>query len=479
MHRIADRIAVGLFLAFLVIPVGTLSLLGYSSWAENPPHLADISAQKLVSPSKKYRAQIAREAVIGSPVAMAAITTRSQLDLAIGYVHTARVISGVRGWFFYVPEFECQPVSDAQQGVDTVETYRYLASIANVDLRYSVSPDKPVIYPEKLGDLRDTLAACKLEFAKSWRILAARSGAGIIDPLPDLVAASQKGLTYFTTDTHWNHWGAITAVRQLTRIYAGADPGVWEVKYGQHFDMPSGLMRMLRVEASEPGDHYYSYVTERIQPLVGTGIDAVVIGDSFYSVATPYLTGLFGKRPIIGKIPEGTFATKPRRILINSVERAFFDRLKDRSATAWLTPLHAAILRWNAEKTASCVFHDVDVSTLPIFNMTPSGRDFAASGDAAILVKLPAAPEPCFRFSMENDGPSQIFLPSPDNTYREGLSVIGGSSMALALGDDYSGKTIRIDPIPGRENIRGLKIEIGSRSLQSTKLETDDLPILK
>ena len=85
-------------------------------------------------------------------------------------------VSGVDGWLFYKPQFnsgKCLSGEYLGRVLDGVTAMRTVAKAVGIDLRFSVSPDKSVVHPEKLGFSRNLVTT-----GTSKRVIAIIESAG-------------------------------------------------------------------------------------------------------------------------------------------------------------------------------------------------------------------------------------------------------------------------------------------------------------
>src|SRR5262245_49872102 len=101
-----DVISMVAFVSFMLGPLVSLALYGYSDQAESPPKWKDIDIRELIGPNDAYRTTLARKALSDTPLGMLAVTTKSTIDYdLLGFAETDQVISGKNRWLFYKPSF--------------------------------------------------------------------------------------------------------------------------------------------------------------------------------------------------------------------------------------------------------------------------------------------------------------------------------------------------------------------------------------
>ena len=148
------------------------------------------------------------------------ITARSRLMSFLGESGSKQVIAGKDGFLFFTESLErsLEPLSeeelnelkDGLRDLDTLltaEEKRFLVLIA---------PDKRTVYPDMLPE-RWRVPGDEWE-----RVQSAVRSAGVetVDVLPVLLREKEKGLVYFSGDTHWNARGARAAYRLLAEKLA-------------------------------------------------------------------------------------------------------------------------------------------------------------------------------------------------------------------------------------------------------------------
>lgn len=289
--KLANLATIGAFAAFLVAPVGSLALMGLDPTAERAVTLTELTVAKLLAPNdEEYRNDVAGRLVSNSSVGMDAIRVKNALDFEVfGFVNTSQVISGADGWLFYKPGFQsgaCMSAHDAGVMLAHVEALRLMAKGIGIDFRMSVSPDKEVVYPEKLGPAATAAAGCKILSSRMWRRIAKISGSSILDHFDVMGHDATDDLLYFKTDTHWNELGKLKAVKQLVFELAGRKVEGPILASGQIMhatDMPKALLRIEHKEAEALYDDYVSrtFPVDSNLRIAGT----FIIHDSFYGVS--------------------------------------------------------------------------------------------------------------------------------------------------------------------------------------------------
>ena len=173
--KFANLATAAVFAAFLAAPIGSLALFGPHDMAEKVVTKKELTSAGLFVADDEFRNDVARRLVSNSPVGMDAISAKNSLDFKVfGFIHTSKAISGEDGWLFYKPGFldgACLSDKDIGTLLARIELIRVVALGAGIDFRMSVSPDKEVVYPEKLGPAAEAAAGCKIVSSRKWRKL--------------------------------------------------------------------------------------------------------------------------------------------------------------------------------------------------------------------------------------------------------------------------------------------------------------------
>jgi hypothetical protein len=485
MQRTPDVATILLFAVFLIAPIASLTVLGYDRAAERVVDADGLRWKRLVAPDEAYRNDVSRRILTGSPAGMAAIRMRSTLDYkVIGFVNTNMVVSGIDDWLFYKPSFgkgECVPDARIERVLNQVEAMRAVAAGAGIDFRVSISPDKEVVYPDRLGDRARLLAECKIENSKRWRNMASQFNSSVIDHLQALDRKLGDDLIYYRTDTHWNELGRTMALRQLSWLYLQREAGPPDkevVKKSKSTD----LLRMLRLDSQEEYKTYPRYWEEAFKRSIGQGVTgpAVVVHDSFYASMRTQLEQLFPDAKFFGFQNEGIVAalmSRPQHFIANTVEREFELRMTG-ADLSWNGPIGTGLLAANEMAARDCSMSKVTLLSLKVTSMVfTSQGDFKTGNDPQMLVTLPADGVPCIEVSFATDTaePTQIFLPIlnedrlKNGLHRAGLSITLTNvsdghrrNMRIVLPRVYAGRTVRVDPIPGKSEITEMSVSVGT-----------------
>ncbi|MFH1795075.1 MAG: hypothetical protein ABIK36_15945 [Pseudomonadota bacterium] len=483
--KLANLATAAVFAAFLAAPIGSLASFGPDQFAEKLVTAKQLFAPQLLAADDDYRNDVARRLVSNSPIGMDAISAKNTLDFKVfGFTNTPEVISGEAGWLFYKPGFENgKCLSDREIGfvLGRVEALRVIARAIGIDYRVSVSPDKEVVYPEKLGPAAEAAAGCKILSSRKWRKVAEASGSSVIDHFKVMGHDVTDDLLYFKTDTHWNELGKIRAFRQLVGELTGREiPGEIISNATSKYETDS-TRNLLRVHFEEEKKLYNDYIDKNLPAESLNRIPkAVIIHDSFYGVSRDLISRIFlnptlltyGAPDLDRKIRD-ILATKPQLVLANTVERYLKQRVW--GDLAWTGAVGKAFIDSNAEAARGCPVHDIgkDRLTLKSLDETPSG-DFAAGVDPQIHVRLPDDGRPCIRvlFGTALKQPTFVHLPIRDavnqnGPYFEGFSLTladspGQRDIWVILPEEFAGTTLRIDPIASNGLLSKLKVQTGS-----------------
>jgi len=485
--KLANLATIGAFAVFLAAPVGSLVTMGLDPAAERAITLTELTSAKLLTPNdEKYRNDVARRLVSNSPVGMDAIRAKNALDVKVfGFVNTSQVISGADGWLFYKPGFQngaCMSEHDIGVMLGHVEALRMIAKGIGIDFRMSVSPDKEVVYPEKLGPAAAAATGCKILSSRLWRRIAKTSKSSIIDHFDVMGHDVTDDLLYFRTDTHWNELGKLKAVRQLVFELTGRKVDGPILASGQVMhatDMPNRLLRIDHEEAEETYDDYVSrtFPDDSNQKIA----DTFILHDSFYGVSYDLLKHVFlnplflsyGNENIELEV-RNALAKSPKHVLVNTVERNMLSKILH-GEMSWTGVLGKAFLDANAKTAGGCKMSDAAKDGLKFENLSkqPSG-DFTAGVDPQILVRLAEHGRPCVRISFETAvrQNTYVYLPIKDQVnqngpYFEGFSLMltdapGARDFWLVLPEDFAGMTLRVDPIYSTGTLSHLRIQTGA-----------------
>jgi|GEM_PF-3942825 len=468
------------FASALVTPLASLALFGYSDMAENPPAWSAGLMRAIAANDSQTRKALSRDLVTSTPAGMAAISARSWIDYeAIGFVHSDRVISGEGKWLFYTKQFadgNCHSEGQIRKLLMNIEAMRILAEAAGIRLIFSVSPDKSVVHPEKMGLYGSLAAGCKLTDAKRWRSMAKARGVDILDHLEPLAERAADTILYSPVGTHWNRYGRALAIRQLASFL---EPDNKSIPYPEPTISKEkndiDLLKMLRLDGNPteyaPDDSWTKALREA--RIDDSGI--MILHDSFYGVSRKYLSELLplANMASYGDVSAALGVNRPytSTLLINTVERDFFSRVLY-GAYGWKGALGEWLIERN-RATAHCQYERRAVSSLRLMGMEAEGDMWRATADPQIMVDLASSgASVCLRARLRTDAPgmTELFLPfatDEGDTFTYGMSIafrnLNGTEreLEIVLPARFAGRTVRIDPVTGTGMIRDLIIETG------------------
>ena len=166
---------------------------------------------------------------------------------------SSKVLLGKEGWLYYRDEQTLDdyrnlyPFDEKSLGtwVDMLAARQRFCDARGIDYVFSISPNKPGIYPEYLPDGWAPLGRPKrldqLQAAVARRLPSVR----MVDVRPALLAARKDHLIYYETDTHWNQLGAFVGYREIMAALAQ--------RYSD-LDVPSLEDITIETEPSDGGD---------------------------------------------------------------------------------------------------------------------------------------------------------------------------------------------------------------------------------
>ncbi|KXF76556.1 hypothetical protein ATN84_10865 [Paramesorhizobium deserti] len=419
--------------------------------------------------------------LVNSPAGIAAVQVKSFLDYNVfGFVNTHRVISGNDGWLFYKPQFAEDLCNEklAMKAVDNVNAMSDIAEGANINLIVAVSPDKSSVYPERLGLRAGIASKCKTRATAFWRKYALQVHSKIIDHLAAMLAVGDDLLKYYKEDTHWNDYGRAIALRQLTQKVTGTDPGLPTINAGVLEHRNGDLARMLRVSAKESALTFPDYWNQQFRKAVGRGIpNTVILHDSFYEGAATQLKMLFPGTEMVHLDRDiqkhvAALAKKPPTIIVNSVERSFFNRVTT-STLSWSSPLAKHVVERNANAARHCIYRQVATDQLLLRDLELKQSEWRGMRDAQIFIPMEKyGGRVCMRirFKTNSESVSVLYLPremANRSSYSEGYSVrfpaLGNDrEIEVVLPSKFAGHKLRFDPFGGEGDLTNLSVEVGT-----------------
>lgn len=134
----------------------------------------------------------------------------------------ATVFHGKDGWLFHRDDFAVEQVAGVRplpegrvaQWRELLEARHRWVAARGAHYVFCVVPDKYVIYPDKVIDgfqIAEARPARQIERS----LVESASGVSMVYPVAPLVSERARRDTYFSTDTHWNMFGAYLGYREL------------------------------------------------------------------------------------------------------------------------------------------------------------------------------------------------------------------------------------------------------------------------
>lgn len=227
-HPREDRAVIAAFLLALVVPAAAL-LIGV-----RPPNLEGGTPATLptIDPSTvgdpATYAAVDRVVAESFPLRAAAAGAYAALDYGLlGGSPNADVIVGRDGWLFSITELRpvCRfSAAEVLAGVDEVSV---ALTERGIDFRFTVPPEKHVIYPDQVVPESGLGTSCaddrraELEAGMQARPDVA---VPVWSALRDVRLADPDRPIYFQQDTHWTPLGALVATEAMIGSLA---PGLW------------------------------------------------------------------------------------------------------------------------------------------------------------------------------------------------------------------------------------------------------------
>ena len=486
-----------LFFVFLALPVVSIALFGgagsYGRFAKSSLP----SAQSFFA-KHKARKQAADHIFQASPMKKAAISAKGELTYALGAVNTNTVISGEGDWLFVKAQFEpyrCENRKHLKRGLERLEVIASVAEISDIEVLFSISPNKYSIYPDKSGALGVNFSDCYHESLLLVRDTIANYRAqNVILFHSALEKARADGMHVFReNDTHWTSAGGLYALAALSSHYLKDDLLSYlrtqkqkPEKNASISDMGNSMLLISRNDFdSVPSKIVVNKVSQRMSKESGR---MLAIHDSFFAGVRPTLSKFFPKLRTnhfakeINKL-RTSLATHDN-VLVNLVERNIFKHIQS-SALGWNSPLGKEILKRNAAIASGCFTNDDDDwlssyrDKLQMVNITenklgnvfvPTNTDPVIAADISginhngvVCVEVDMAIETNSTFgvfmankSWPGSGPKWVPGRSIEKRLKAGSHKV---QLLLPIGEDDD--AIRIDPIDKKQSfiINGIKIK--------------------
>jgi len=147
---------------------------------------------------------------------------------------STRVLQGKQGWAYYRDDLTLEDYRnlypfDAQgleAWVELVRKRHAFCEARGIDWVFTITPNKPGIYPEFLpkgwAPLDRDKRLDQLHNAVAERLPKVK----LIDLRPALLAAKTDHLLYYKTDTHWNEVGAFVGYIEVMKAFRDKYPGL-------------------------------------------------------------------------------------------------------------------------------------------------------------------------------------------------------------------------------------------------------------
>jgi hypothetical protein len=134
----------------------------------------------------------------------------------------ATVVVGSDGWLYYggqnaLDSYRATSLFTPAELVDWARTFAERRDwLAKRGIPYVVmfAPDKSTIYPEHLPRSVSRVGSTT-RLDQLLETLSHVEGLTVVDPRAALMRGKREGLVYSATDSHWNEWGALVALREL------------------------------------------------------------------------------------------------------------------------------------------------------------------------------------------------------------------------------------------------------------------------
>jgi hypothetical protein len=360
-RRAANATLAALFVAGIALPcVGTFLRLDTGGMRDENRKMADppsLTKGKL----KEYPRRA--EAWFNDHFGMRNSLVRAYSLVQVKVLHgiaSARVVQGRDGWLFYAEDKIIEmrrgllPFSegDLRQWQTLLEERRDWLASQNIRYVFMFAPEKSSLYaeflPAYLAPVRDQT---RLDQFLAW--MRAHSTVEALDLRESLRAAKSEGRIYHRTDTHWNEEGAFAAYRQIAAWLKKEFPRVTPIERGEFepsvLVTPGGdLAGMLALTSilheerrclipKTPSAVRAGKRTETMtkrpwiqghEPVVFERDNAeipraVVVHDSFFDMARPFLSRHFGRSTFVSWyfIHEIIADEKPDVVIEEMVER--------------------------------------------------------------------------------------------------------------------------------------------------------------
>jgi alginate O-acetyltransferase complex protein AlgJ len=227
-RSIEDRLAIAVFMLVLIVPA--LALLAGVRPPDleggEPAVLPAIDATTAGDPATY--AKVDRWVAESFPLRTVGASAYGALDYGLlGGSPNPDVIVGHGDWLFTATELEPVCRFTAAQVLDQLDAVAASLAEVGMDFRFTVPPDKHVIYPEQVVPGSGLGASCADQRQAELRAgMTARPGVAVEvwSALEAVRAADPERPIYFEQDTHWTPLGALVATEALIESLA---PDLW------------------------------------------------------------------------------------------------------------------------------------------------------------------------------------------------------------------------------------------------------------
>lgn len=242
-----------------------------------------------------------------------------------GSIDNDEVIVGKDKWLFYtgndsrIDALGITPFTEVEQKSILIQLLQIREKYGKDrdSFVFFIAPDKEIVYrqymPDYYAPVTDTSRAKELV-----KYIRENSDIKVVYPLEELLAASEDGLTYYKTDTHWNDFGGFVGSQVLIEAAGGtaADASGIRLSFaegerGDLGDLGHTPMRYLDEKKALVEGYYDGLEPELLESSPETGIvraqtegapdgrKLVMIRDSFAEAMEPVLQKYFGETVLI------------------------------------------------------------------------------------------------------------------------------------------------------------------------------------
>jgi len=395
-----------------------------------------------------------------------------------GYVDTDEIISGQQGWLFYKEQFSggnCIKARVYARVLRRMKVYSDLAKQTDLNVIFSIAPDKSQIYREYLSPTSFHYVGCSQQNGILWRELSKGIFPELIDHKLDImdekanrIVIQKDQLLYYKIDTHWNATVAPLVIKRLvssigddTKIII-PDTNLLTRAILKIPDMLNVMLLQDRLERVSM-DGFDIPVTN------SDGAATYIVHDSFYNVIKMELDMAFNYPNFFrmstdrGKYPNRIMnAEAVALVVVDSVERQFFRKFRNP-----YHPLYEAILGRNQSFARQYCTFDTPAKRIGLRNVEQidAVSYSAQSNDPVLILNRSSFDMNCFRIELEVNKPSvfEIFLPnvshleSGRHPYEEGRTISvkikkGITELNFVLPIGHKVNQIHLHPINSKGN---------------------------